>query len=243
MKIEEIFKQVKEATIFKGEYMEAWIPYDYVEKNITCIIGNKVDTLGFFYLYVWDTVNYEEEKWSTKILYTLPSVFRSCPSVISQKTDEHKNKYLILHYNKDDKFVENNVVKQDIGVASFFFHLMTNGSMPKEIPYDKINEYWNECNRINGMNLGTIEVIKEVIVCEIARDPTNENRPFRLLINEKKGVDMKSRKLANIMHLPQKNSAFAAMMSADPKHGITQAVNRKREGLGERQSDVEDAIK
>ena len=241
MNLEEIFEKGKhDALIFKKPYGEVHIPEDYIAHGIATIIGQEIETFGLFDVTVYE--NEDQSGTPTVVHFTFPSVIRTSPSHIELKRGADGNEY-VLQYGIGDRFINSTLIAQQSAVARMFIDTLFKGYIPDSLPYDKLLQFWSDCNAINGVNLNVLSVVLQTILSEFARDPVSPEYPFRMALNDKKrNVSQLDRLLVRVMDLPRFNSTFASLSSADPKQGITMSVVRRRMEKSDNPSPVEDAI-
>ena len=242
----ECFKTVKNQVIFKKPFMRISLPEIFIRRKIIEIIGDKAELFGYFNMSIWDDPDYENAEERYRAHYLFSSKFMTQPTDIKVITfdtgEQKKEKMIILEYTYDDIFIENTVLEKRSEVGEIFLDILFQGFIPDIIPYDKIVQMWNECNEMNGINLNVNNTILELIVAELSRNPNKLNEEFRILLNKNAQIDLASRKMVKITQLPQLISTFASVTSAYSDDGVTESINRKRSGLENKPSPVEDAI-
>jgi hypothetical protein len=82
----------------------------------------------------------------------------------------------------------------------------------------------------------------EIIVSEICRDPKDLSRPFRHRLRDEPDFNRNGWKIINIRLIPKFTSAFASLISGDPRGNLVSVISRQRQGKSQRPSPVEDAI-
>ena len=229
-----LFKQENDATYINCAYAEMVIPALYIEKDFSEIIGLENETFGGLYIHMYESVDGTDLK-PHRIAFPFPSKFRTRPSSLEFVRNEHGTKDLVLRYQKGDAFVISHILKKDANIAKKFIDILFKGYMFMD--YDNVLAYWNECNRLNGVNLGVSSFILETILAELARSPTDLNKPYRLYTGKGEAH------FINIASLPRYVSTSAAISSGDAKSGITNAINNVKNDRTNNKSPIEDSMK
>jgi hypothetical protein len=227
--------------IFTKPYGEIIIPAEYMDHNIAEIIGQEVDTFGLFNFYVYDSYDVENIK-PRVFFFKFPSRIRMAPSSIGDRRGEKGEKEYVLKFEEGDTLITSTAIQENSDVARQMIDIMFNAYLPEAIPYHEIHQFWTQVNRFNGVKPAASEAVLELVVSELARDPNDLSRPFRLLMRDDRNVSSGARKLINIKNIPKYNSTFASVTSGNAKQGITSSIARRRQGKPDKSSPIETAI-
>lgn len=248
------FEQVGDSIYFKGEKLIITFPEEFIKKKVAIIVNKNVAVLGIYKGYIFDDID-EENLNNATHEYTLksPSQYIITPSLIEEYTTSvmdttnetmKRVKMIKLTFFQDDKYIDdvNTVVSTD--VLESFMNMLLGGQIPETITYAELPKIWNECNRRNGggnltMNFNSLCSI----VAGITRCPDDYSVPFRLKYKHYLSKGIEQGKMLRLYDVPKFTSNFSALTSADPKHGITVAMNRKTESKKDIITPVEEAIK
>jgi hypothetical protein len=244
----EIFSIVENRVYVKCPYIRILIPEKYLDKKLLIIEGNEIDILGIFYFNVYgldkDKFNIEDPyKYQKKFFLKVPSYIRMKPNNLIEERDAEKGKTLIFEFNCNDIFINSLNVKKDWKVVNSIMHMLIDGFLPDSINYDDIINLLNDACTTNGMDLKIVDVITEVLIAELNRDPTNIKNAFRFAIKNNPKISMNSSKKIRAIDLAKYMSNFAAISSGDAKTGITLSINRQHRNEPEQESSIEKAIK
>ncbi len=249
------FKEQPDTSIkFMGEKLVFVIPKYYFEKKVASFIGRTVEVLGIFEAFIFDDPDEENFNKAKKCVFKLPVFFLTTPTDIQEKTINvedteletvEKVKLYVLTFYQGDTCVNGTVVAELLPTMRKYAEMLFGAQLPATLSYREILEVWIQCNDLNGSaGLGVTYPLLASIVGELIRDPKDLSRPFRRSLP-------KTDKIANIPHngktvrlmdLPRYISSFAAVSSADAKHGITVSSTRTYNNKKEPISPVEEAI-
>jgi len=247
--MEEVFKKFfthkpddKSLVLKEPYYAEIRIPIEMFDKGIANIFGDTVSTFFFVDIYIWDEyTDVPLIKDATKINIRIPNILSSRPTRIKY---DSKNSENILEFMPNDQVIMTTMVPKKSEVVVEFFEIMLDGKIPDDIPYNEISGYFEECARINGVNLRANSLYVDAMVASICRDPNNNSRQFKELIAENPKVSMYSRKVVNADLIPSMTSQFNAITNSNPKYGITSSIGAVRSGDMEIiETDIDVAIK
>lgn len=236
------------AFIVKVPLIRVYIPGAFVEHKISEIMGQEIDTIALFHFDTFgenaDTFD-EENPYKKPIRYfmKIPTVVRMCPSDILEERDDDKNIVYVLEFVSGDIFLKNVNVVQDWKTVNKVIELLIKGFIPKELGYNEIVKFISDSCYINDTKLEVSDVIYEILVAELSRNPENINEAFRYLVNKKEGkIDMTAKQMISIDRLGRINNTFAAITSQDPRLGISTSVIRHKTGQKEKESSIEKVL-
>lgn len=245
-------KNDNKSITFLGTKLIVIIPDKYFNK-IASITNTTVTTLGIFEGYIFDDIDEEDfSKATNKFVMKLPSEVILTPSNIDtfsiekediiEETLKKENMTKLIFF-QGDQFILSTSLVQNYNVIMSFLNMLFNGYMPSSLSYEDILLVWDNCNRFNGggslkVNITTLGSI----IANIVRCPDDLSTQFRMRYERFREQGVKNGTLVRLYDLPKYTDSYSAITSADPKHGITVAIERKNEGIPEITTPIEKAI-
>lgn len=222
----------KENSVFytgKGEFL-LYIPEKYFDMSFAVANGEFIETMGVLLYSTKETENTDPTK---KLKHLkLPTMFTTKPGKIEKvkklkllNLDEED--YRILHYtnNGEDKIIVSTKIVQDIeNVETFYRMFVKTGNIPNYIPYNEIQDYFDESMRLNGGNYNTNGQLFGMLISELCRDKNDYSIPYYMSSAYKKG-DMYSYKSIAIRDVPKYISPFSAITSENWNEAIIHSIN------------------
>jgi hypothetical protein len=236
------------AFVVKVPIIRVYIPEAYIDHKIAEISGDDVDLLPLFNFDVYgeDIKSFDEEnplKKPVRYFMKIPTMMRMSPSDIIQERDDDKKVITILEFYEGDLFFQTVDVMKNWKIVNNVVTLLIKGFIPKEIPYNEITDFINECCILNKVNLEINDTILDLVVAELSRNPNDLNQSFRhFLRDSKSAVSMKNKKMIAMERLGRINNTFAAVGSGDPKFGISTSIIRSKTGGKEKSSSIEEVL-
>lgn len=246
---EQIFEITKDNRfVVKVPYIRVYIPSDFFEHGIAEIVGSDVNTFGIFKFDVYglDSKKFDESNPfvnPTRMFFEMPMVVKMCPSSITQERNSDKELITVFEFVQGDAFLSSLDFIQTWKNISKLLDLLLKGFLPKEIDYDKVIPFLNECQKLNKANYAVADTIEEIMVAELYRDPNNLSRAFRFAIRDDPNIKMNQAVTAKMEALGRMYNTFAAISSGDPKQGITMSIIRERYGEPQKESSIELALR
>lgn len=225
------FIKQKENTIFysgDGEFVFI-VPELYFDKGRKCAIieGEFIRLLGTIDYTILKNNETDVTKRLKKFFF--PSMFYTKPGRIEKIKDLNINgiseDYRLLYYsdNNSDEIISNIKVPQDIENVEILNNLfIKTGHINKNIPYDKLQDYFFESIRVNGNKYGVSAQLFGLVISEICRDPNNMNNPFRLSNAIKK--DMNSYYPISVKEVPKYISPYQSLISENWDDAVIGAI-------------------
>lgn len=225
------FIKQKENTIFysgDGEFVFI-VPELYFDKGRKCAIieGEFIRLLGTIDYTILKNNEADVTKRLKKFFF--PSMFYTKPGRIEKVKNLNINgiseDYRLLYYsdNNSDEIISNIKVPQDIENVEILNNLfIKTGHINKNIPYDKLQDYFFESIRVNGNKYGVSAQLFGLVISEICRDPNNMNNPFRLSNAIKK--DMNSYYPISVKEVPKYISPYQSLISENWDDAVIGAI-------------------
>lgn len=225
------FIKQKENTIFysgDGEFVFI-VPELYFDKGRKCAIieGEFIRLLGTIDYTILKNNETDVTKRLKKFFF--PSMFYTKPGRIEKVKNLNINgiseDYRLLYYsdNNSDEIISNIKVPQDIENVEILNNLfIKTGHINKNIPYDKLQDYFFESIRVNGNKYGVSAQLFGLVISEICRDPNNMNNPFRLSNAIKK--DMNSYYPISVKEVPKYISPYQSLISENWDDAVIGAI-------------------
>lgn len=164
-----------------GEFI-FYVPEIYFDRGDALIVGEMVRIIGIMDYAIFD----EKGKTNGLKRFYFPSIFLTQPSSIDKQKNVKLTKsqpakdYRLLRYKKDDVIVVSTRVPQSPYNIEDFYKIFLTGKLPTTIPIDKLQDYFIDNCNYNGEDYGVSIQVFGFIIGEIARDPNNLNKAFRL---------------------------------------------------------------
>ena len=249
----ELSKKIFEITkdnkfIVKVPYIRVYLPSDFFEHGIAEVIGSDVQTFGIFSFDVYgaDSKNFDETNPFVdplRMFFEMPMQIKMCPSSITQERNSDKELVTVLEFVQGDSFLASINFVQTWKNISKLLDLLLKGFLPKELDYDKVIPFLNECQKLNKATYAVADTLEEIMVAEIYRDPNNLSRGFRFAIRDNPNTKMNEAVTAKMEALGRMYNTFAAISSGDPKQGITMSIIRERYGEPQKESSIETSLR
>lgn len=238
-RLKKFLKEKDDSLYFKGEgEFLLFVPEIFFSRNHAIVNGDVIDLIGVLNYMVLDKIDpnldiakeLSSSKGKTVKRFYYPSAFSTRP----QRMEKVKNiklrpnapseDYRVLHYqdNDHDQIFVSLQVPQDIANVEELMSIFVNtGKIPYGIKYDELHNYFIDSMTLNGGNFKTNIQIFGVIVSELARDPHNINKPFRLSSNFEK--DPYSYRPISIKEIAKITSPFTSMVTENWDEAVINA--------------------
>lgn len=186
-KIPSFLTEKEDALIYNGDgQLLYYIPERYfVDKKfpIASQVGLYVITMGVF---DWALVS-SSGKVSPSHIFEFPTMIKCKPSSIEKVKDfsiDNKYRamdYRILHFNHGDEAISELNPAQSIENVETLFKMMAinSNNIPSTIPYDKVQDYFQDNINLNGNDYNVNMQVLGAMVSEMFRDPKDLSKPFR----------------------------------------------------------------
>lgn len=240
-----MFKQEivkKEGFIFfTGNYLEIYVPKDFIDRGIAEDIGNSFNVFGLVHLKTFDS------KGNPGVLETLnlPTMLTTYPSDKEERTmvlENIENRYLVLKFYKGDKIM-NSQGRQDSINCEIFMNLLLAGKLPSTIDYSKIKPLWDKNLSMNGVSFGVPATTLSVILSEVYRCKEKPELKYAKVVGKNFTKVQLNYITSNIREICARNSTFAALTFEDFDAMLTSSLNINKYKRGESISPVEKIIK
>jgi len=239
---EETFGLRKQVT-FSGNKCEMYIPAYFIDKSnpnpIAEELGDRVKSIGLFWFRV-DGRDWYELQFPLKFQFQYSEKSKAS---IRIKPEMPQEDYIVYTLHNNDAFVYDKLHKKDLDdlKLDFIGKILENAKMPKTIKYnDSFNIFINAMSASETNSLGISSVSIELLLSEMYRNKKNLHEPFRLAYNGKNDYDYR---LVRIVKLPGLNSTFTSIIGEDINNQLVSSILRKREGIADRPSPIEEIIK
>ena len=226
-----------------AENCEFYIPMEYFENDkFASDYGSTISSLGIFITRFYKEGRLIEE-WTMAIPtwiklyvyeYTIESVkLPGYDTVMNCK---------VLRYSKGAKVMESRII-EDSDNAVKYLRFITQGKIPRTIPYEKTLELWWKNQELNGITLGVPSIILELILSVCYRDKDDPSKKFSAKIGKDLSVSQYDYLMMSIRQICQYASTFTALTFEDFDSMVTSSLNKTREKKNETESPVEKVIK
>lgn len=162
------FKRINNITI-TTENIRVLIPERYINKEFI-FMGTSTRVLGV-YAILDDNNNYS--------VVSVP-IFQDLSPVNVTDIMVNNVLYKVLHFNKDDVFISNNImVISDNFIYDMFDEFYIKGNIPFFLDEDDVADMFIEAGKFAGSNVGKNPLTYEILTAVIARDPKNNAEFYR----------------------------------------------------------------
>jgi len=92
-----------------------------------------------------------------------------------------------LEFYEGDLFFKTVNVIREWKVVNKIITLLINGFIPQELAYDEVSKFITESCAINKMDLEVNDVVLEILVAELLRNPDDITQAFRHMLAKQSG--------------------------------------------------------
>lgn len=230
---------------FSGEYMEAYIPEYYFNTNIARMVGDHFAVLGIFNIRTFKDVDGKQPLQLRTVNLPVHIVTYPTGGYEKKKLDlvgKGEEMYYVLKYYNTDIFCQT-AIPQSVVVFKDFLKILTAGKLPKSFSYDDIITLWDRNFELNGIKFDIPDVIKELVISEIYRDPAKPEYRFGYLVGKNPSISRYDYTTANTKEITKYNSSFAAITFENMDESIVSAVTTTRTERKEQTSPMEQLLK
>lgn len=234
-----------ESIVFKGHYMEIYIPQSYYESKLAETQGKFVKTFGVLNYRIFDN----KDKELVSGILNLPTTIFLSPVEMSDVTMRMKNdpdtepkKYKACKFYKDD-IIMPSAIQPDSANVEAFINIIFNNKLEGNIPYNKLLDIWEKNLELNKVKLGVAASNLEIIISEIYRNKNNPNEKYAKVVGKDPKASQYMYKSASIREICSRNSTFAALTFEDMDAMITTSLNINKYNKKQVESPIEKIIK
>lgn len=230
---------------FTGEYMEAYVPEYYFDTGIAQMVGDHFSLLGIFNIRVFTDVDGKQPLKLRTVNLPVKIVTYPTGGYEKKKLDlvgAGEDTYYVLKYYNTDVFCQT-ALPQKAEAFKDFLKILTAGKLPRSFSYDDIITLWDKNFQLNGIKFDIPDVIKELVISEIYRDPSKPEYKFGHLVGTNPSVSRHSYTTANTKDITKYNSSFSAITFENIDEAIVSAVTTTRTERKEQTSPMEQLLK
>lgn len=240
------FKNDGKDIIFTGKYMEVYLPQYYFDKKAAEIIGEHFKTLGILNFRTFQDIDGKKPN-KIKVL-NLPVQITTYPSggfeekdmdLVGNGTTEHY--FVLKYYNGDTLCAASTAASKDSFILCLNITLA--GKLPATIPYDGVFDVWQNSFDMNGVSFDIPDVVKELVIAQIYRNPSNLNETFGSVVGKKPNSDMYAYKQVNQRQLAASQSVFVGLIFENFDMMLTSGLLTTKEGRNQNPSPMEEIMK
>jgi|GEM_PF-1839457 len=242
--------------IFNGVYMEVYIPKSYFENNIATILGNRVKTLGIFDFKIFNSIDGKSTD-KSRNLYKCPLEIVMQPSSIEKgqtivknleideedETDDNVENVVTLKFYKNDIFILNEVIEQNVSSVNTLVKLLNSGKINKSVDYKEIINLLLDNLEANNFNLKTPSLDLELIISELYRQKKDTTKPYRMIAGKTGKVNKDEYVPTSVKKISTNNSTFTAISGENIRMALISSVNKTQQDKPEKESPVEKVMK
>ena len=226
---------------------EAYIPEELFNKNDNEAALYREDGQGFRCIGIaamrfFDDYDFDRD--SGKI-YTLayPTsilLYPTSTSVEKISINGVEEKYKVLYFEKGDIIMAASG-KQDPLNCESFISLLISGKLPNSIGYPDILRLWNLNFSINGYDPGVPDVLKQMVIAKLYRDPKDYTKEFRIGAGQGK-YSMTNYVTLNPRELTANSSVFAGLAFEDFGNALNSGLLMSKRDTEQHKSPIEEVI-
>lgn len=237
------FTEKDEKIYFTGVYMEAYIPDELFNKDISMYDGDIIETIGLFNYRVFNNIDEDRNKIPLKTL-KVPTVVKTKPNSVSMTTLElipgsGEKKYHVLKYFTDDILLTQSYTNALVDNVEKYIKLLNEGKIPNTIPYDEILDLTLKNLELNKINLNVSATLLSTVISEIYRYKKDMALPFRKIIGKDVSESQFNYVNTNARTICSFNSTTSALTFEDIDSMITTSINKKRYNRKENYTPIE----
>lgn len=226
-----------------AESCEFFIPIEYFENNkFATDYGSTISSLGIFITRFYKNGEMTEQKTLSIPTWIKLYVYEYRNETVSLPGYDEDVPCKILRYSKGAKVMEARII-EDSDNAVKYLNFITQGKIPRTIPYEKTLELWWKNQELNGITLGVPSIILELILSVCYRDKNDPSKKFSTVIGSDLNVSQYDYLMMSIRQICQYASTFTALTFEDFDSMVTSSLNKTREKKKEMESPVEKVIK
>lgn len=239
------FKDGEDFITFSGKYMEVYIPEFYFEKSISELIGDHFRTMGILNFKTFKDIDGKQPN-ELKV-FNIPTEIYTYPSGGYEVKEldlvgRGASKYTILKYYNGDRFCHKKVASTSKSFVVVLKALLQ-GKLPPTIPYDIVYDIWDKSFEANNVSMDIPDIMKEMVVAQIYRDPKDMSRTFGQALAKNPKLSMTSYETANPRQLTISHSNFTGLIFEDAEQMLVSGINNTKEGKHEASSPMEQVMK
>ena len=231
--------------IFTGKYMEIYISQYYFDKGASELIGDHFKTLGILNCRTFNDI--EGKKPNRLRVLNLPVEIVTFPSggYEVRKLDltgkGEQEYYVLKYYNGDVVFPTQ--VAASVPTFTACMNIILSGKLPDSIPYNAVLEVWANSFDMNNVNFDVPDLVKEMIIAQVYRDPKNFGSTFGSVVGKDPHHSMYDYKTATQRELTASNSAFNGLVFEDWDAMVRAGIIGTKENKKENVSPMEEELK
>lgn len=204
--------------------------------------GQGFRCIGIANMRFFDDYDFTRE---TGKLYTLafPSnitIYPTSSSVEKLTINGIEDKYRVMYFEKGD-IVMPASGKQDPLNCELFISLLISGKIPNTINYPDVLRLWNLNFEINGYDPGVADVLKQMVIAKLYRDPNDYSKEFRLGAGSGK-YNMTEYVTLNPRELTANSSVFAGLAFEDFGNALNSGLLMSLRNTEQHRSPIEEVI-
>jgi hypothetical protein len=240
------FKEQDDNIVFTGKYMEVYIDKYYEEKKCAEKIGDHFKTLGILNFRTFQDI--DGKKPNKLKAFNLPIEIITYPSGGFEEKEldligkGNTRKYYVLKYYNGDVLCKS-VIAASTPTFTLCMNIFLSGKLPPTIPYDSVLELWENSFRMNAVNFDIPDVVKEMIIAQVYRDPKNYTNTFGSVLAKNPKTDMYAYSQSSQREISSSQSTFNGLIFEDWDRMVISGINGTNEGRKENVSPMEEIMK
>ena len=240
----DIFQKKDGEIIFTGKYMEVYISEYYFDKGASEIIGDHFRTLGILNFRTF--ADADGNKPSKLKVFNIPAEIYTFPSGGYEEKNlnligKGEEKYYVLKYYNGDIFSHEKIVCS-VDIFQICFNIILSGKLPPTIPYDNVLELWAGSFDIAKINFDVPDLVKEMIIAQIYRDPSDLTKTFGSVVGKNPKVSMYDYEQVSQRQLSASQSTMNGLIFENWDEMVISGINRTKTNRPENESPMEKVL-
>ena len=240
----DIFKKVDTKMIVTAPIVEAYLPFEYAEKDLYYMKGERVEFFGVCNIKYFQSEDELENRVSAPTIpIGISMMMISDPTDIEiMEVQFYPNgpfrKCIVLRYYQDDEFMCNTLLIKSANNVSSIMNMLENGKLTF-IPIKHVTEVIQDAQDMNGINLKLPMESLEAMILDRYRDPNNRSKKYRFAKNK----DSDNITSVTPREDTMTSTTYQAVTFEDINTSLISSVNRARAGIVDEPTTMETLIR
>ena len=210
----------------KDGWFKFFVPEKYFGGRIAKFVGENISLFGVIPYAIFDKNDKPVGKLRT---FKYPISFLTHPDEIDTVKNLTLTKnnapedYKVLKYRKGGVIVVNYNIAEDSDNIETWYSAIDTGSLPINIPYNEIQDYFMQNCLLTGNNYKVSLQLIGVVISELCRSKKDISKPFRLEDNP----DMNAYQWISIKDVPRDVSPFTALTQEEWDKAVISSITTK----------------
>lgn len=210
----------------KDGWFKFFVPEKYFSGKLAQFVGENISLFGVIPYAIYDKNDKPIGKLRT---FKYPISFLTKPDEIEvvkglKLTKNNKvEDYRVLKYRRGGVIVVNYNIAEDADNIEKWYSALDTGSLPINIPYNQIQDYFMQNVLLTGNDYGVSLQLIGVVISELCRSKDDISKPFRLDNNP----DQNAYQWIAIKDVPRDVSPFTALTNEEWDKAVIASITTK----------------